>query len=114
MKCMHLLLFCGVLCLGGAHVGAQPAPADPAARAQQNFEREIASCNSGALAAPDREACVRLAGQQLDRARGLPPVDANITSTDGRATVMQPEGATPPAGASVTDTSRDGRATVVR
>lgn len=114
MKCMHLLLLCGMLCLGSARVGAQTASADPATRAQQNFEREVASCNSGALAAPEREACIRLAGQQLDRARGLPPVDATVTSTDGRATVMQPEGAPPPAGASVTEPSRDGRATVVR
>lgn len=114
MKSMHFLLFCGVLCAGCSRVGAQPAPVDPAARAQQNFEREVASCNRGVLAAPEREACIRLAGQQLDRARGLPPVDATVTTTDGRATVMQPEGATPPAGASVTEPSRDGRATVVR
>jgi hypothetical protein len=80
---------------------------------QQRYEREVATCNGAALAAPEREACIRLAGQQLDRARGMPPVDAPVTTPDGRATVVQPEGATP-RGGSVTDTSRDGRATVVR
>lgn len=114
MKSMHVLLFCGLVCLGGARVGAQPASADPLAAAQQRYEREVAICNNGAMAAPQREACVRGAGQQLDRARGLPPMDATVTTTDGRATVVQPEGAAQPAGTSATDTSRDGRATVVR
>lgn len=113
MTCKKWVLIVGALCLGTPWAMAQTS-ADPMVLAQQRYEREVATCNNGALAAPDREVCIRIAGQQLDRARGLPPVDAPITTPDGRATVVQPEGAAPPAGASVTDTSRDGRATVVR
>jgi hypothetical protein len=36
-----------------------------------------------------------------------------VTSTDGRATVITPEGSTPPASGSDPVTSRDGRANVV-
>ncbi len=96
-------------------VDAQTAASDAARLPQQRYEREVASCNNGALAAPEREACIRSAGQQLDGARGQPPVDAPVTTPDGRAIIVMPEGAAPPAGASpTTDTSRDGRATVVR
>lgn len=112
MKHHQSLLIFGALALN-ATLGMAQTSTDPDALAQQRYERELGTCNSGALAAPDREACIRMAGQQLDRARGLPPVDAPVTTPDGRATVVQPEGARP-AGASVTDTSRDGRATVVR
>jgi hypothetical protein len=113
MRCHRIVLIYGALYLGVPLAMAQ-MPADPIVQAQQRYAREVASCNSGALAAPDREACIRVAGQQLDRARGLPPVDAPVTTPDGRATVVQPEGVASPAGTSATDTSRDGRATVVR
>lgn len=89
--------------------------ADPVVLAQLRYEREVARCNSGALAAPAREACIRSAGLRLDRARGMtPPVDATVTTPDGRATVVAPVGAAVPSGSSNTSTSRDGRATVVR
>jgi hypothetical protein len=83
------------------------------AAAQRQYETDIASCNTGALPAPMREACVRSAGLRLDRARGGPPADAPVTSTDGRATVITPEGSTPPASGADPVTSRDGRANVV-
>lgn len=83
------------------------------ATAQRQYETDVASCNTGALPAPMRESCVRTAGLRLDRARGGPPADATVTSTDGRATVITPEGSTPPASGSDPVTSRDGRANVV-
>jgi hypothetical protein len=98
--------------------GAQtPAPVDLVARAQQLYEREVATCNAGTLPMPEREACVRAAGLRYDRARGVPPVDDTVTTPDGRATVVAPAGATPPsapANLPETETSRDGRATIVR
>ncbi|HSV54479.1 MAG TPA: hypothetical protein VLJ57_20320 [Burkholderiaceae bacterium] len=97
----------------GSPVSAQTT-SDAAVPAQQRYEREVASCNNGAMAAPDREACIRIAGTRLDRVRGTPAVDAPLTTPDGRATVVAPEGATMPSGSSNADTSRDGRATVVR
>ncbi|VWX63466.1 conserved exported hypothetical protein [Burkholderiales bacterium 8X] len=90
---------------------AQPT-LTPAA-AQQRYEREMAGCNSGALAAPAREACLRAAGVELDAARGGPPSDVAVPSADGRATVISPAGSTTPSGGSDATTSRDGRATIV-
>ncbi len=91
---------------------AQPA-ADPLAPARQRYEREVAACNSGALAAPAREACIRAAGLALDRARGGPPTDVAQPAPGGRATIVSPEGSTPPSSGSEAVTSGDGRATIV-
>ena len=95
----------------GALAAAASAQAPDAA--QQRYDNEIARCNTGNLAAPAREACVRAAGLALDRARGGPPVDVPVTTPDGRSTVVAPAGGPRPADASDTRTSNDGRATIV-
>lgn len=92
---------------------AGAAGAQSADGAQQRYDSEIARCNSGNLAAPAREACVRAAGLALDRARGGPPVEVPVTTPDGRSTVVTPAGGPRPADASDTRTSTDGRATIV-
>ncbi len=81
--------------------------------AEQVYESDLAICNGGKLSAPAREACVREAGRRRDAARGGPPAEVNMTTPDGRATVVAPEGAAPPASPSDTVPSRDGRANVV-
>jgi hypothetical protein len=104
--------FLPLLCAGLAT--ALSAFAQPARDAlQQRYEREIAACNNGSLAAPAREACIRAAGHALDRARGGPPAEVPQSSADGRATIVAPAGSTPPSGGSDAITSRDGRATIV-
>lgn len=104
----------------------QAQTAAEVAAAQQAYEREVAACNNGNLPAPTRDACVRAAGVVLDRIRGANPVDVPLTTPDGRATVIAPEGSSPPAGdrppvsvappsgAAGTITTPDGRATIVR
>jgi len=108
---IHATLFSAAV-LAAATLHAQTSD-DATAAAQRLYESEIAACNTGALPAPAREACVRNAGLRLDRARGGPPADATVTTTDGRATVVTPEGSTPPSSGSDPVTSRDGRANVV-
>ncbi|WP_077002594.1 hypothetical protein [Variovorax sp. KK3] len=81
--------------------------------AQQRYEREIAACNSGNLAAPAREGCIRAAGVALDRSKGGPPTDVPQPSADGRATIVAPPGASTPSSGSDAVTSGDGRATIV-
>ena len=103
----HVLAAITATLFAGA-AGAQAADA-----AQQRYDNEIARCNTGNLAAPAREACVRAAGLALDRARGGPPVDVPVTTPDGRSTVVTPAGGPRPADASDTRTSNDGRATIV-
>ncbi|MDB5895318.1 MAG: hypothetical protein JWQ88_2849 [Rhodoferax sp.] len=106
---------------------AKAQPADTAAvAAQQAYEKQVAACNAGNLPAPAREACVRNAGNALDRARGGPPVGVPIATPDGRATVIAPEGSVapladpvppslaPPPGSAGTVTTPDGRATIVQ
>jgi hypothetical protein len=99
--------------LGMAAIPAWAQQAPDLAAAQQRYERQVAACNSGALAAPAREACIRDAGTALDRARGGPPSDVSVPSADGRATIVAPAGSTPSSGGSDTVPSRDGRATIV-
>lgn len=96
----------------GATLVFAQTPADPTVAAQR-YEQQLAACNSGSLPAPAREACIRNAGSALDRARGGPPADTEMTTPDGRATVVAPAGAVPPVSASDTRTSGDGRATIV-
>ena len=88
---------------------AQPA----AAAAQQRYERTLDGCNSGTLAAPAREACIRNAGRALDAARGGAPVDTEVESADGRATIIAPAGSATPLNSTDARTSSDGRATIV-
>ncbi|MDI3380209.1 hypothetical protein ACFPPF_10815 [Xenophilus aerolatus] len=97
------LLACLALAASGT-VAAQGA-----GNAQQRYEDQIARCNDG-RPAPQREACVRGAGQLLDRANGgAPPVQTPQESSDGRAVVMTPQGAPPPSSGSDYVTSPDGR-----
>ncbi len=103
--------------MGVAHAQISP---EAAAVAQARYDREMAVCNGGTLPAPQRDACVRSAGNALDRARGGPPVPVESTTSDGRATVMTPQSppvsAAPGPGPSTAESLRitpDGRATVV-
>ena len=89
-----------------------PAPADRT-QAQLRYEAEIAACNRGNLPAPAREACVRSAGSALDSRLGGPPTETAVPSSDGRATVVAPNGSVTPSAGSDTTTSSDGRATIV-
>lgn len=89
-----------------------PAPADRT-QAQLRYESEIAACNRGNLPAPAREACVRSAGSALDSRLGGPPTETAVPSSDGRATVVAPNGSVTPSAGSDTTTSSDGRATIV-
>lgn len=102
------------LCVVLALASAAPARAQqPADRAQERYDSDIAACNRGDLPDPLRRACVRAAGERLDRARGVAPADTAVTSPDGRATVIVPEGATLPPTSSDAVPSRDGRSSVV-
>ncbi|CAN5455581.1 hypothetical protein BH11PSE7_BH11PSE7_24920 [soil metagenome] len=101
-------------------LGAHAQTPGDLAQAQARYNTEIARCNSGTLAAPARDACVRDAGTVLDRARGAPPVPELATTHDGRATVMTPTplatGAAAPSATNISEPIRrstDGRATVV-
>ncbi len=87
--------------LAAPAVWAQTA-AGSLAEAQARYDRQIAVCNSGNLPAPQRNACVRDAGIALDQVRGphnddapVPsptegPASTQITTPDGRATVIVP------------------------
>lgn len=85
----------------------------PVERAQQIYDSDIAACNRGDLPDPMRRACVRAAGERLDRARGVAPADTAVTSPDGRATVIVPEGTRLPPTSSEALPSPDGRSSVV-
>ncbi|MGJ7508930.1 hypothetical protein [Variovorax sp. GT1P44] len=101
----------GALLATALAAGAAPTAAD-LSKAQQRHDQQIAKCNDGSLAAPARDACVREAGAELDRARGAPPRKVTKRSTDRRSTVVTPQGASAPSG---TETARSGdrRSTVV-
>ncbi|RYF82260.1 MAG: hypothetical protein EOO29_07690 [Comamonadaceae bacterium] len=93
------------LLLSAATAQAQPSTA------QQRYDTQVAQCNRAGLPAPQREACLRDAGRQLDSANGgAPPALVPRTSADGRAEVMAPPGApAPPSGPQFVP-SPDGRA----
>ncbi|MBT2325591.1 hypothetical protein J7E62_24975 [Variovorax paradoxus] len=101
-------IFCAAL------AAATAAGAQTAQQARQRYEQEVATCNSGALAAPAREACIRAAGNALDRALGGPPPNVAVPSADGRATIVSPAGSPPPSSGSDAVRSPDGRATIVQ
>jgi len=109
MSALHLrtLFLAGLLAGGASLAAAQPSAA------QQRYDQQIARCNDGTLPAPAREACVRAAGNLLDRVEGGPPPAAAVTSRDGRATVVAPEGSAPSSGGADARPSGDGRAIVV-
>ena len=93
------------LLLSAAAAQAQPSPA------QQRYDSEVGQCNRAGLPAPQREACLRDAGRQLDGASGsIPPALVPQTSADGRAEVMAPAGAPPPPSGPQFVPSPDGRA----
>ncbi len=92
---------------------AEAQAPDAATRAQQQYELDIAICNTAGFPAPQREACVREAGLRLDRARSAPPPPTPAASVDGRATVVSDPGSTSALRGSAVQTSPDGRATVV-
>lgn len=80
---------------------------------EQVYASDLALCNGGGLSAPAREACVREAGRRRDAARGGPPEPVEMTTPDGRATVLTPQGVPPPGSPADAVPSRDGRANVV-
>lgn len=102
---LHLLLT--VVCCAVAPAMAQPN------MAEQVYESDLAICNGGQMSAPARDACVREAGRRRDAARGGPPPEIPVATPDGRATVVTPEGSTPPPTSADAVPSRDGRANVV-
>jgi len=109
---MHLQRACLLIAFAALQAGA-PALAQSAA-AQWRYEQVLAICNSGNLPRPERDACVRDAGNALDQARGSDSTQSvEETSPDGRSTVILQDGSAPPADDSDTVTSPDGRATIV-
>lgn len=103
-------IVCLVLALSSAAAARAQQPVD---RAQETYDSDIAACNRGDVPEPMRRACVRAAGERLDRTRGVVPTDTAVTSPDGRATVIVPEGATLPPTSSDAVPAPDGRSSVV-
>ncbi|RZI94894.1 MAG: hypothetical protein EOP39_30050, partial [Rubrivivax sp.] len=62
-----------------AHAQA-PAATMSATEAQLRYERRLAECNVGTLAAPDRQTCVRNAGSAYDSERSGLPTPPMMTS----------------------------------
>jgi len=99
--------------LGATHATWAQPQVDASATPAQRYEQRLARCNSGQLPEPERDACVRDAGRELDQAQGHLPGNLTRTTPDGRATVVSPAGLPPPDSGSGQMTSPDGRATVV-
>lgn len=110
-------------CLALLVASAASAQTSGALDPQTRYNRQIAVCNQGLLPEPARNACVRDAGAQLDRATGGMTGSREITSPDGRSTVIVPAPAKPDAfgvrpslptdSSPSTTTTPDGRATLV-
>lgn len=100
-------------CLSPEPAHAQAADPASATRAQQQYELDIAVCNTGGFPAPQREACIREAGQRLDRARQPTTQGSTMESVDGRATVVVDPGGSSALRGGALATTPDGRATVV-
>ena len=86
---------------------------DAAVYARQQYEVDLAICNSAGSPAPQRALCVRDAGQRFDLLRGTPAPAEAAETADGRATVMAPSTGSSSLRGSTTTTTSDGRATVV-
>ncbi|MGA0572491.1 hypothetical protein ACO2Q9_17390 [Variovorax sp. VNK109] len=112
-------LLCAGVFSGGAAFAQVPAAETAATQAQMRYEARIAQCNTGNLPAPQRAACVRSAGAELDAARVAPATAPTLVTGDGRATVVTPSTNVAPVitpnPATVTNgiTTPDGRATVI-
>lgn len=110
-------------CLALLVASAASAQTSGALDPQTRYNRQIAVCNQGLLPEPARNACVRDAGAQLDRATGGMTGSREVTSPDRRSTVIVPApanpdafGVRPPSPSSSspsTTTTPDGRATLV-
>ncbi|HQS33564.1 hypothetical protein [Polaromonas sp.] len=110
-------------CLALLVASAASAQTGGALDPQTRYNRQIAVCNQGVLPEPARNACVRDAGAQLDRATGGMTGSRQVTSPDGRSTVIVPAPAKPDAfgvrpplptvSSPSTTTTPDGRATLV-
>ena len=97
----------------GAALAAWSLAAHAQLTPQQRYEQQIAFCNSGRLPDPERNACVRDAGNLLDRRLGGTPRNQMTTSEDGRATIIGPAGLPPPDSGSTEVTSPHGPSTIV-
>jgi len=107
-RCSHVMISCAAMAASSAALSQQDIDA-----AMQRYERAMAACNEGSLPRPERDACVRDAGLAWDRAqRGLPG-STEVTSPGGRATIVVPQGSSPPRSDSDTITSPDGDSTIV-
>ena len=108
-----LVSLCAYTCLSPSSTHAQTVVLGDVTRAQQQYELDIAICNTGGSPAPRREACVREAGQRLDRALRSTTQGSSMDSSDGRATVIVgPADHSALRGEALTPTP-DGRANVV-
>jgi hypothetical protein len=108
--CVTALVACATMTPDAQAQSAAPGTAE---RAQQQYELDIAVCNTAGFPAPRREACIREAGQRLDNARIAPQAGAAVSNQDGRATVVAEPGRQSAMRASTLRTTTDGRATVV-
>ncbi len=115
----HSLLTSTLILAGVTAFAQTPAAETAAAQAQLRYEARISQCNNSGLPAPDRAACVRNAGAELDAARSAPATAPTLVTSDGRATVVTPATnvapvITPnPATVNNGVTTPDGRATVI-
>ena len=109
MKSLRIAVPLALLALASPWAGAQPSAA-----ARQLYDQTIAQCNSANLPRPERNACIRDAGEALRRAGGGQVTSSPDTIPDSRSTVIGPDG-TPMRGDDndSTYTTRDGRAVVV-
>ncbi|MEJ8856509.1 hypothetical protein WKW79_18175 [Variovorax robiniae] len=108
MQRLPIAILLALLALAVSTASAQPSEA-----ARQRYEQTIAQCNSGNLPRPERNACIRDAGEALARAGGGQVTNPD-TIPDSRSTVIGPDGTPRPADDSdSTYTTRDGRAVVV-
>lgn len=109
MKRFHIPVALALLALASSS-----ACAEASAAARLTYEQTIAQCNSANMPRPERNACIRDAGEALTRAGGGQIVESQDPNPDARSTVIGPDG-TPRRSedSDSTYTTRDGRAVVV-
>ncbi|WP_213954196.1 MULTISPECIES: hypothetical protein [unclassified Variovorax] len=109
MKRSRIAAVLSLLALAASSASAQPSEA-----ARLRYEQTIAQCDGANLPRPERNACIRDAGDALARAGGGQPAVSPDTIPDTRSTVIAPDG-TQRSGddSDSTYTTRDGRAVVV-